>query len=217
VAKSPSKEIKVTRIRSKRLSYVLVGIASVFFCWGIKTLSAATPPELPRVYIDTTMPDTSGYAVVNVGASGNLQAAIDNASCGTVIKLLAGATYTGNFVLRDKGDCKGRWIVITTSQEAQLPPPGTRIKPSDAPNMARLIDPKVYAPVLRSEGAANHYRLIGLEITSTLTATDKLHFYLTYFGNDKAYTADKLPHHIYVDRVTSNGKAVQVRLRGTGN
>ena len=65
---------------------------------------AATPPELPRVYVDTSMPTTS--ITKTVCSSGcnytndQLQQAIDDAQLGTTILLQAGATYT---TLDDRG------------------------------------------------------------------------------------------------------------------
>src|SRR4051812_43875882 len=62
---------------------------------------AAAPAELPRATVATRYP--SGGRSVRVGANANLQAAIDAARPGDVLLLPPGATYVGNFVLRDKG------------------------------------------------------------------------------------------------------------------
>src|SRR5450631_3251666 len=85
---------------------------------NIKSSAAPTPPapppsnppkpppapelpaaaELPRSYIDTSMPSQTGL-VIKVPAGGDLQGELDGASCGDTVQLTEGATYTGNFVL----------------------------------------------------------------------------------------------------------------------
>src|SRR5512145_2659585 len=76
-------------------------------------------PEPPRVFLDTTYIAPDGKTI-NVAASGDVQAAIDRAQPGDVIKLQAGATFTGNFRLPNKSGSK--WIVIRTSAaDADLP------------------------------------------------------------------------------------------------
>src|SRR4051812_9613813 len=72
---------------------------------------AATAPELPRVYLDTTYPTLlSGHAVIRVdqtcsgiaNCTTNLQTAINNAQPGDEIVLTSGQTFSGSFVLKNK-------------------------------------------------------------------------------------------------------------------
>ncbi len=193
-------------------------------CQADPVSAAAVPPEPPRVTLDTTMPDTSEYAVVNVAAGGDLQSAIDAAGCGTVLKLEAGATFTGTFIMRDKGDCGGRWIVLPSSKESQLPSSGTRVNLAHAGLMPKITNFYATEPVIRTESSANHYRLVGLEIASSNTNPSYSHYNMIYLGNESATTEDRLPHHIYIDRcyihgtptggvrrgVTPNGNAMAV-------
>src|SRR5262249_5020196 len=58
-------------------------------------------PEPPRVFLDTTYIAPAGKTI-NVAAGGDVQAAIDQARSGDVIKLQAGATFIGNFRLPNK-------------------------------------------------------------------------------------------------------------------
>src|SRR5919109_1173848 len=91
----------------------------------LSTPAAAADPELPRVFVDTTLVAPTGNTIA-VAAGGDLQAALDAAQPGDVITLQAGATFTGPFTLPKKSG--SGWIVIRTSApDAQLPPPGTRI------------------------------------------------------------------------------------------
>jgi len=145
------------------------------------------PAELPRVYMLTTMLDTPAPGTTTlVSAGGNLQTALNSANCGDTIQLAAGVTFTGTFTLPAKVPaCDDlHWIILRTSApDSSLPPEGTRITPcyagvaslpgrpsfncSSVQNvMATILDlqnnstgPFVLAP------GANHYRLLGLEIT----------------------------------------------------
>src|SRR5262250_2270034 len=69
-------------------------------------------PEPPRVFLDTTYVAPAGKTI-NVAAGGDVQAAINKAQPGDVIKLQAGATFTGNFRLPNKNGSD--WIVIRSS------------------------------------------------------------------------------------------------------
>ncbi|MGD1214490.1 MAG: putative Ig domain-containing protein, partial [Terriglobales bacterium] len=61
------------------------------------------PAELPLVTVPSAMSDTpASGSVINVNAGGDLQAALNNASCGDVIELQAGATFTGHFTVPAK-------------------------------------------------------------------------------------------------------------------
>src|ERR1700683_5672681 len=117
--------------------------------------------ELPRVYIDTTLPAPKGDTLV-VPAGGNLQEAINSAKCGDVVRLVSGASFVGNFVLANKGDCKA-WIIIQSdAADSNLPAPGSRIGPSYANAMPQLFSNNV-GPAITTANGANHYRLVGVE------------------------------------------------------
>ena len=144
------------------------------------------PAELPRVTVASSMADTpTPGSIIAVRSGGNLQAALDNAFCGDTIELQAGATFTGNFFLRDKNCDSGHWIVIRTSAaNSLLPSEGKRVTPCYA-GVASLPGRPPYACVNRQNvmariennttadgpfilrNGASHYRLIGLEITRT--------------------------------------------------
>ncbi|MGD0907851.1 MAG: choice-of-anchor D domain-containing protein, partial [Candidatus Acidiferrales bacterium] len=83
-------------------------------------------PTLPQASVDITMPVQSG-TVRNVAAgnAAGFQAAINAATCGDTIVVVAGSTYTGNFTIPNKV-CSG-WILIESSALASLPPSGTRV------------------------------------------------------------------------------------------
>jgi Putative Ig domain len=142
------------------------------------------PAELPRVYMQTTLADTPAPGwTIQVGAGGDLQAALNTAACGDTIELAAGATFAGVFTLPAKPCDDLHWIIIRTSApDASLPPEGTRITPcysgvaslpgrpafncaSTQVATAKIIG-GISGPIKLASGA-NHYRLLGLEITRT--------------------------------------------------
>lgn len=117
-------------------------------------------PELPRVYLDTTYVSPTGKTI-NVAAGGNFQTALNQALPGDAIVLQAGATFTGNFVLPNKAGAG--WIVVRTSTpDANLPPPGTRITPASASLLPKIVSPNS-APALETATAAHHFRFLGIE------------------------------------------------------
>src|ERR1043166_758295 len=67
------------------------------------SISATSTPELPRATV-TIEPLPTLSRTITVGASGNLQAAIDAARGGDVIALEAGAQFEGPFRLRNRSD-----------------------------------------------------------------------------------------------------------------
>jgi uncharacterized protein YjdB len=129
--------------------------------------SGSSIAELPRVRVNTDWVEPTGQ-VIFVPAGGDLQAAINSAKRGDVIELQAGATYTGNFSLPAKSG--SGWVVIRT--RGTLPAPGTRIRPAQAGNLAKLVSTNgASARVLTAVSGASHYRIVGLEITYAPTVT----------------------------------------------
>src|SRR5258708_31389917 len=142
------------------------------------------PAELPRTLIQTAMVNTPAAArAVTLNAGQDLQSALDSASCGDTIQLQAGATYTGIFTFPAKSCDDNQWIVVRTSaDDSLLPAEGSRLTPcyagvSSLPGRPAFhcassanVLPKLVgtagndAPVIFASGA-NHYRLVGLEIT----------------------------------------------------
>ncbi len=163
--------------------------------------------ELPRVAVDTTMPNTVGYSTLTVCASGcshtDLNAAIAAASCGTVIQLAHGQTFAAvPYLLKNKTCDDAHWVVIQSDAAARLPVPGIRVLPGDASNMAQL-QTRDTTDVFSVEKGANHYRLVGLEIrqdpTSTAIGT------LVELSDKAESTLSDYPTHIIIDRCYIHG------------
>ncbi|MGB7149404.1 MAG: hypothetical protein WBD45_09630 [Terriglobales bacterium] len=142
------------------------------------------PAELPIATVASSMANTPAPgAVITVNAGADLQAALNSAQCGNTIQLQAGATFTGNFEFPALNCNSNNWIIIrTSSPDSSLPAEGQRLTPcyagvaslpgrpqypcSNPQNvLAKLVlSSGMNGPVVFQSGA-NHYRLLGLEIT----------------------------------------------------
>lgn len=202
---------------------VIITIVPVAFGQGTKD-SFDGPAELPRVYVQSDLSQTpSPGNTIHVNAGDNLPDALENASCGDTIELQAGARFAGTFTLPAKSCDDQHWIIIRSSiPDALLPPEGTRVTPCYAGVAALpgrpdfhcasirnvmaalvLVNHGTSGPILLAAGA-NHYRLIGLEITRLP-------------GNGPAVNliqADANADHIILDRVWIHGTAQDETRRG---
>lgn len=135
----------------------------------VATAQAQMPtPALPRVYINTTFNAPVGGQTWHPQTSATLTSTLVSAMPGDTIVLNAGATYSGTFTLPMKNNPNGQWIYIVSSALASLPAPGTRVGPANAANMPKLTTTTAVAPITLAAGA-NHWRLVGLEVTSNST------------------------------------------------
>lgn len=164
---------------------------------------AITAPTLPRLQVDTDMPVVTGKSI-RVPNGGDLQAAINSANPGDEIVLQAGGVWTGNYTLPNKGRAT-RWIIIRTSAISRLPAAGKRVAPTDAANM-----PKIQAAgtgtAFTIAPQANHYRLIGLEITEQ--PKQYLNYGLIMEGDPNDANPGDLPSYVTVDRCYIHGETL---------
>lgn len=144
------------------------------------------PAELPRVLIPTAMATTPAPGnTITVRTGENLQVALNNAACGDTVQLQPGSTFTGVFTFPAKSCDDNHWIIVRSgADDSALPAEGSRLTPCYAgvnslparptyacPSsnnvLAKLVMPLVGSgPVVFASGA-NHYRLVGLELTRT--------------------------------------------------
>jgi hypothetical protein len=172
-------------------------------------LSAQNLPTLPQAFVDTAYAPPGGQAIA-VPDGGDFQAALDSARPGDVITLAAGATYAGNFTLRNKPGSD--WITIRSSaSDASLPVAGTRITPTFARFLPKLVTNVMNTPVVHAETGAHHYRFIGLEFAG---APDVPVWNLVELGNGTETSATQLPHDIVIDRCYLHGAATGNTIRG---
>ena len=184
------------------------------------------PAELPRIFLRTSMADTPAPGKNHlVKAGDNLQDVLDKASCGDTLRLEAGATFTGVLHLPQKRCDDLHWIIIRTdASDSDLPPEGTRITPCYAgiaslparpafpcPAPRNVLAKIVYdgksipGPIFFAQGA-NHYRILGLEITRT--ASERR---VSNLASPEEHAA---ADHLVFDRVWMHGTAQDETTRG---
>lgn len=163
------------------------------------------PPASPRA---CPMQDERPTGrTIDVPAGASLQQALNAARPGDTLSLAAGATFLGPFTLPKKQGAG--WIVVRSAAEGHLPPPGTRVGPSQARFMPKLeadVD-----PVVTAAPGAHHYRLIGLEIRPRRGVF--LHD-LVRLGGEHERRPDAAPAHIAIDRCYLHGDADRGARRG---
>lgn len=182
-------------------------------------------PTLPQATVSLAMPvqgtstcptyTTGSNCIRNVpqgsdSGTSEFQAAINAATCGDTIVLTAGNTYSGNFTI-PATSCSG-WIVIQTSALGSLPPPGNRVGPSNAANLAVISTPNT-RPAIAFLPSSNHWRLIGIEITTSFSNSVSTLYQLAIMGyqsdNSTPVTVQaQLPDQIIFDRVYVYGSTV---------
>jgi len=165
-----------------------------------------TAVELPQVLMDTTYSAPVGGDTIVVGDGGNFATALTNVTCGDIITLNAGSTYTGNFTLADKGCDDNNWIYIQTSAYSSLPDPGVRVAPADASVMAKLT--AASDTIITSASGADHYRFIGIEITPSAF----LYVLVNLAGGEGNLATET--NHIVFDRSYIHGHATNGSRRG---
>lgn len=167
-------------------------------------------PILPQKLISTKFIAPTGNTT-RVASGASLQAALDSAQPGDTLLLEAGATFTGNFVLKKKtGDA---FIVIRSSApDTSLPAEDIRVVPNvHSSFMPKLVSPNT-DPVLSTESGAHHYRFIGVEFTISSTLTDTYYDIISLGGDSTS--VDDLPHDLIFDRVYIHGNATASVKRG---
>src|SRR5437867_1977999 len=171
--------------------------------------SLSDAPALPQVYLDTTYAPPTGGMTITINAGGDLQEALNNVTCGDTIRLQAGGTFTGPFILPNK-PCTD-WIYIRPdTADSNLPPPGTRITPSDANVIPKIMGAGMPVIALQTSAMAHHFRFIGIECIpqSGTYATS-----LIRLGAGET-DAVLLPHDIVFDRCYIHGDPTVGGRRG---
>jgi hypothetical protein len=178
------------------------------------------PAKLPRVHVESAMADTPAHGAVHAVRDGeDIQKALDNAKCGDTVTLQAGVFFHGVLRFPSKPCDDAHWIIVRTSApDSDLPSEGTRITPCYAgvaslpgrPDFHCATPHNVMAKIefdavgdsgpIRFLSGANHYRLIGLEITR---ARPQFHMRHLIAPDQPDSTAD----HLIFDRLWVHGTA----------
>ena len=172
------------------------------------TISSAIAnlPTAPQTFNTTYAPPTGKF--INVPAGGNFQAALNNAQLGDTIVLQAGATYIGPFTLPDKTNGSG-WIYVVPSNYNSLPPPGTRVSPSDFLNMPKIVAPADSSAIVTVDDS-NYFRFVGIEFAPE---PDVFDYEVIAIGNQDTSTAT-LANNIVFDRCYIHGDPTTGGRRG---
>ncbi len=173
---------------------------------GLFALSPAfaQPPfaALPRSTPNPALPDTTGYTVVQVNAGGNLQAALNTAlasSGGTVIKVQAGATFTGTYTLGARSVCDPTKQIIIQTDSNSLPASGTTVTWADISHMPKIIATGTNTPITVTSGAC-YIHFVGLRVANGNSSTAAVTYDAIALGEGTDTSPATMPHHIYVDR-----------------
>ena len=153
----------------------------------------------------------AGGETLRVRAGGDLQAAINAARPGDVILLEAGATFSGNFVLPDKGDTTAEITIRTDSTNAGLPLPGNRVTPAHAPLLATIRSPNTMA-ALTAAPRSHHWRLELLAFAANVRGFGDI-IALGSGGPDQN-ALSLVPHHLALDRLLVLGDPAIGQKRG---
>ncbi len=166
-------------------------------------------PTLPQAFVSLTMPTqggsacptlTTGSNCIRTPRSGNatdFKNAINAATCGDTIILAAGSTYSGNFTI-PATSCSG-WILIQSSALSSLPASGNRVGPSNVSHMAIISTPNT-APAVEFLASSNHWRLIGLEITTSYASTGNTVYNLVLSDGNSLTSLAGMPSYVIFDR-----------------
>jgi len=167
-------------------------------------------PALPTL-INFSYPSVTGRSLV-VKAGDNLQTVLNSAVRGDEIVIDAGATFTGNFTLPAKaGTAANGWILIRSSRSAQLPPQGTRVTPTSASLMPKIITPNTM-PALKTAAGTSGWWISGVEFS--LVQMTHINYGLVAFGDGSPQnTLASVPHDLVLERSYVHGLATSAVSR----
>ena len=175
----------------------------------IRPLAAALAPLALVALAGFVHSSAAVEQVIAVPASGDLQQAIDRARPGDTIHLLAGVTYTGNFVLPNRTGTQ--FITIRTAPVNAQPPQGVRVQPTHAAALARIQSPNGQ-PALRTAPGAHHWRLQLLEFLANATSGGDI--IALGDGGSAQDDAGEVPQQLIVDRCYIHGHPDRGQKRG---
>jgi len=155
---------------------------------------------------------------VAVHTAADLQAALSTARLGDEIVLDAGKTYEGNFIVAVPTGFSG-WVTVRTSAVSSLPQPGTRVGPGNMAQMAKIMSPNSgdpgvpsypaignnYLSSTLSDMGVHHYRFIGIEFATGLTAVNFHVMLFSAYNLSGQVSPSSMPHDIIIDRCLVHG------------
>lgn len=180
---------------------------------------AASVPELPRVYVDSSYPALSSSRMIrnvrSACAAGeancftSLQVALDQSVLGDEIIVESGMTITGPIKFKNKITGSG-WIVVRTSKLAELPTAGRRVSPGQASLMPKIVSPGANVSGIVFERGAHNFRLVGIEVVKI---TGQNLVTLIDVGDYTANVLSDAPNNIVFDRMYVHGDSTSYLRR----
>jgi len=195
------------------------------------------PAELPRVTAPSALSETPAPGKTKIVRMGeDLQQALNSASCGDTIRLQSGAAFVGEFHFPDKHCDDQHWIMVRTDvPDSELPREGTRTTPCYGGVASLPGRPEYPCPVPKNvlarlvfngkggpgpvlfEWGANHYRLLGIEITRDSPGSNVgalVSFRIRGRSPDGKMDWNSKGDHIVIDRVWIHGNEKDETARG---
>lgn len=145
-----------------------------------------------------------------VRAGENLQTALNAAQPGDELRLAAGATFTGNFVLPVTPG-SSTITLRTDLPDASLPGPNQRVTPATAAPFAKIVSPNT-AAALRTAPGAHHWRVMFIEFPSTREGYGDI--IQLGDGSSAQNSLSHVPYEIVFDRVYVHGHPLYGQKRG---
>ncbi len=154
---------------------------------------------------------TANAATLTISAGGDLQSALNAAQPGDEIVLDAGASFTGPFMLPEKGGAD--YITVRSSASASLAA-DKRVSPADAASMPKILSPGQGVSALQTNARAHHFRFIGIEFKPV--DANAFVYDLVKFGDGSGTqnSLDQVPHHLILDRCYIHAYETQQLKRG---
>jgi hypothetical protein len=172
--------------------------------WSFTTLAEPLPTGVERVVLG------------GANAAANLQAALDAAQPGDILRLEAGQTFVGNFRLPNKNTTSTNYITVTSTSPLTAPYNSERMNPTTAAlfNLPKIQSPNATASIFPDQ-YTHHWKFVGLEFLAGLGS---------FPGNGQALalgdhsTAQNslavVPHHMNVERCYIHGTDATGLKRG---
>jgi hypothetical protein len=145
-----------------------------------------------------------------VRAGEDLQAALNAAQPGDELRLEAGATFSGNFVLPVTS---GRQMITvrTDLADSALPGPLQRVTPSTAAPFAKIVSPNS-AAALRTAAGAHHWTLAFLEFPSNKDGYGDI--IQLGDGSSAQSQVSQVPYQLVLDHLYVHGHPLYGQKRG---
>jgi len=166
------------------------------------------PALVLLMFLALLAPRRADVRVVRAGE--DLQAALNAAKAGDEIRLEAGATFSGNFVLPVFGG-NAPVTLRTDLPDSAVPGGNQRVTPETASRFARLVSPNSHAAVRTAPGA-HDWHLVALEMRANRNGAGDI----LQIGDGSAAQADpaSVPYDIVIDRLYIHGDPQLGQKRG---